>query len=275
MNSKVASAYSPEVPEVDFEELEMPQYVKELQLPVETTKKQNLSAFVEDIWVPQPELVEKSLEQLEKEDLIYRHQLSRNNDSDKSKSSQLLLQRQVYRKVLELGIKIHSLPTFQSLEEYQKSTRKLLKSLLKIQKTLQKLKKTPKISEISQFFEMTWNFLADSAREWSSRVDLKIGADIVDQVVREAEKKTDFDIQLFLMRELKTENSVQVQSSSKKAKHKFSKHRKLKFDVHEKLQNFMTPENLVWDSKKENLVNSLFGKKIESTEKVYLDVPLV
>lgn len=106
-------------------------------------------------------------------------------------------------------------------------------------------------------------------------MDLKIGADIIEQVCREAEKKTDSDIQLFLMRELKSENSVEVRSSKKTQKHKFSKHRKLKFDVHEKLMNFMTPQSGNWDSKQENLVNSLFGKRVVSTNKVYLDIPLV
>ena len=281
MKSELDSAFSHNLPDVDLDEfdgMEVPKYVEEMELPsnpIKKVKNKQLASFVEDIWLPQPELVDKSLAELEQEDLIYRHQLLKHNDSDKNKAQQILLQRQIYRKVLELGVKINQLSGFASLKEYRKSLRMILKELLKIDKVFMKMDKRPKIKEFSQFFDICWQQMADHAREWSSRVDLKIGADIVDQVIREAEKKTDSDIQLLLMRELKTDNTVHAHKSVKKGKHQFSKHRKLKFDVHEKLQNFMTPENISWDTKKENLVNSLFGKKVESSEKVYLDIPLV
>ena len=274
MNSKVISAISSDYAEIDLEEFEVPKYLEHLDSETAPVPKAKLSSFVEDIWLPQPELVEKSLEQLESEDLLYRTQLLQHTDEEQQKSQQIQLQRQIYRQVLELGIKIQQLPTFKSLPDYTKKLRSLIKSLLNIQ-TLYCELKVPKMKNLNSFVEQTWDWISNLAREWSSRVDLKIGADIIEQVCREAEKKTDSDIQLFLMRELKTENSVQVRNSKKTQKHKFSKHRKLKFDVHEKLMNFMTPESANWDPKQENLMNSLFGKKVVSGNKVYLDIPLV
>src|SRR5574343_255068 len=114
MKSKLDSAFSHNLPDVDlddFDGMEVPKYVQELEIPSEMTANENLSekgknkatrkklaSFVEDIWLPQPELVEKSLQELEQEDLIYRHQLLKHNDSDKNKAQQILLQRQIYRK---------------------------------------------------------------------------------------------------------------------------------------------------------------------------------
>lgn len=75
---------------------------------------------------------------------------------------------------------------------------------------------------------------------------------------------------------MKTGEAPIQKQTIKKPKHKTSKHRKLKFDIHEKLLNFMTPENLVWEPRHNTLIKTLFGKRDETKqEKVYLDVPLI
>lgn len=273
MSKKVFQAYSEEYQELDLEELDMPRYVEELERPSKE-KKSTISHIVEDVWVPKPELVEKSLEELEKQDELYRKRISQHSDQEKIKSQQLNLQRTMHMEILELGIKLHQLPTFCSVPEYKQKLEDIFECLLQLQKNLSPISVKSK-DTIEKDCLKIWDWLAGLARDWSHRVDLKIGADIIEQVMREAEKKTDFDIQVHLLREMKNENVFVRPSGEKKAKHKFSKHRKLKFDVHEKLQNFMVPEYSVWDTKQENLLKSLFGKKIEAEEKVYLDIPLV
>ena len=268
----MASGYG----DIDLEDLEMPRYLESMdpQDTIALQPQKTLTHYIEDLWVPQPELIEKSLAQLEEQDKIYRQRISQNSDNEKNKSSQLILQRNIYKELLDIGIRIHQLPNFTSLPEFKKQIRAVLKGLVKLQRKLSCVENA-RIKNIGSYTENIWEWMAGIAREWTSRVDLRIGADIIEQVVREAEKKHDFDIQVHLMRELKTENTVIAHSTSKKVKHKFSKHRKLKFDVHEKLQNFMTPQYAHWESKHENLLKSLFGKRVDNEERVYLDIPLV
>ena len=271
-NSQILNSLTEDYNDIDLEDLETPKYLQSLESSNPLQQKQ-LTQFVEEVWVPQPELVEKSLAQLEQQDKLYRSQLSQISEKEKQKSSQLLLQRQIYKEVIELGIKINQLSNFAILPDFKVKIKKLLKSLLKVQKQISV--SDGRLKNIEENCEKVWNWMAETARDWSSRVDLRIGADIIDQVLRESEKKTDFDIQVYLLRELKTENVTVNHSTHKKPKHKFSKHRKLKFDVHEKLQNFMTPEYAQLDSKHENLLKTLFGKKVMNEEKIYLDIPLV
>lgn len=263
--------------DIDLEDFDMPRYLEAMEPigheePVKPNKQ--LTHYIEDVWVPQPELIEKSLAQLEKQDKEYRQRLVQDSDNEKVKASQLILQRSIYKDLLDIGIKLHQLPNFTNILEFKKYIRGVAKGLLALQNKMSCVDHA-KLANIEETSGKVWDWMAGLAREWTSRVDLRIGADIIEQVLRESEKKHDFDIQVHLMRELKTENTVIAHSTTKKVKHKFSKHRKLKFDIHEKLQNFMTPQHAHWESKHENLIKSLFGKRTESLEKVYLDIPLV
>ena len=74
--------------------------------------------------------------QLEQQDKLYRSQLSQISEKEKQKSSQLLLQRQIYKEVIELGIKINQLSNFAILPDFKVKIKKLLKSLLKVQKQI-------------------------------------------------------------------------------------------------------------------------------------------
>jgi Apoptosis-antagonizing transcription factor, C-terminal len=257
---------------MDYEDLDMPGYLETIEPEPQEQKK--LVHFIEDIWVPEPKLVEKSLAELEEQDQLYRARISQVSVAEKLKASQLNLQKQIYKENLELGAKLVQIANFSTLPDFKIKLKSLLRKMISLQNKLSGVS-NGKFKEIEANCSKVWDWMAESAREWSSRVDLRIGADIIDQVLREAEKKTDYDIQAHLLRELKTESAAIVHSKTQKPKHKFSKHRKLKFDVHEKLQNFMTPEHAHWDSKHENLVKTLFGKKTESDERIYLDIPLV
>ncbi|OMJ84045.1 hypothetical protein SteCoe_14914 [Stentor coeruleus] len=97
-------------------------------------KKSTISHIVEDVWVPKPELIEKPLEELEKQDKLYRKRISQHSDQEKIKFQQLNLQYTMHMEILELGIKLHQLPTFCSVPEYKQKLEEIFESLIQLQK---------------------------------------------------------------------------------------------------------------------------------------------
>lgn len=276
-----AKMYTPQQ-DLDLDELETPQYLT--HLPDSETNgnfksEGAVSQIIDDIWVSKPGLIEQSLEELEAEDTLYRQKLSETSFQDKAKSKQLLLQRKLYAQLIELTLKLHKLEDFKQALDATERLQKLLKKLTSLQKLYNsgEGRITSNPEKILNSEKAVWDNLATVTRDWSSRINLKIGADVVDQVEKEAETKKDWNLFVFLTRELKTEDGVQKKVSIKKPKHKQSKNRRLNYEVHDKLQNFMTPLTAHLDLRTETLINTLFGKKEEKkiTENVLLDIPLL
>lgn len=276
-----AKMYTPQQ-DLDFDELETPQYLT--QLPesehiTESYPQGAVSQIVDDIWASKPGLIEQSLEDLEAEDTLYRQQLSQTSSQDKAKSKQLILQRKLYSQLIELTLKLHKLEDLKEALDAKEKLQKVLKKLTSLQKFYNsgEGRVTSNTDKILEQEKAIWDNLATATRDWSTRINLKIGADVITQVEKEAEVKKDWNLFVFLTRELKTEDGVQKKVSIKKPKHKMSKNRKLNFEVHEKLQNFMIPMMGHLDLRNETLINTMFGRKEEKkiTENVLLDIPLL
>jgi len=259
----------------NLDELEVPQYLDTLEGELEEDKPQGtVQEFVEDHWVGNPQLYKKSLEELEAQDEEYRKQVAVVTDKDKQTSAQLQIQKQIYSDLLDLTEKITRLHSFSDTATFKKNLKSIIKSLLEVQELTGQTK--PKLKKIGENSQVLWKWMSEVSREWSSRVDLKIGSDIISQVLKEAEQKKDYSLQSYVAKELKTQQSTSNKQTIKKAKHRASKHRKLNYEVHEKLQNFVSPEVAKLEPKQETLIKTLFGKQEHSkSEKVYLDVPLV
>ena len=167
-NKKVLDTLASEHQDIDIEDLEMPKYLEKLEKDEDSEEKnlpkKTLTHFVEDIWVPQPELVEKSLAQLEKEDKIYRKRITQSSDTEKIKALQLNIQRQLYRELLEIGVKIHQLSNFTCLEEFKINITKLLKSLIRLQNKMSPFS-DGKIKSIKETSQKMWEWMAGLARE--------------------------------------------------------------------------------------------------------------
>ncbi|CAG9315929.1 unnamed protein product [Blepharisma stoltei] len=278
MKGKLKDSYDNHY-DMDIDEMEKPQYLESIDQELEEDQPQTgaVQNYIDELWVSQPQLIEESLEKLEAEDNEYRSRLSQISEKDKSQADQLLLQKQLYVELIDFSLKLHRISSFSSVKGYRKTLRTILKSLLNFQYKLSSQKIKPKkLSRIDDNSEIIWDWMAELAREWSTRVNLKIGGDIIDQTLKESEKLTEFDIQAFLARETRTNDVPVHKQTVKKPHHHSSKHRKLKFDIHEKLQNFMTPIATNFEPRHNTLIKTLFGRREEGkTEKVYLDVPLI
>jgi hypothetical protein len=242
-----------------LEELETPQYLREL--PSEDPEP-SVSQLLENVWVSKPVEVGHVLEELEEEDRQQRSKLLQVTQEASNQAEQLFLQRQVYAGLVEFVMRIHSTEVL---------TTEQIQDLLGRLEALEGF--------FSKASDDVWGELCDLTRLWSRRADLKIGVDIPTQAEREAERRgaEDWSLFSFLSKELKTEQTTITRVSKKKLKHKASKHRRLKFDVHEKLLNFMTPAEGRTERRHELLIQGFLSRKIEQSKeaKVPLDVPLI
>ena len=256
---------------------EQPLYLTSLEgeLPTTTGEIPQASQLIDPVWASDPTLIEKSLEQLEAEDSLNRKRLVEQALEDRKKALHLQQQTETYKQLLQLAQGISHLARFRHLPEFRKVLRSLLKAVMKTQQQFMQVAYKPKLKHIARNNELVWEWVSDLAREWSTRLNLKIGADVVNQALREAEKTKDASLDAYINKELRLATVVQRQSA-KKPKHRDSKHRKLKFDIHEKLVNFMSPETAPAEGKHKLLAHSLFGhKEVLHTAKVHLDIPLI
>lgn len=241
-----------------LEDFETPKYLKEL--PAEALEP-SVSQLLENVWVSKPYEVGQVLEELEEEDRQQRAKLYQVTQEATNQAAQLHTQRQVYAGLVEFVMRLHSTEVL--------SPEQIADLLAKLH-TLQGL--------FGRSSGDVWEELSELTRLWSRRADLKIGVDIPTQAEREAERRSTADWSLFsfLAKELKTEQTSITRVSKKKAKHKSSKHRRLKFDVHEKLLNFMTPTEARTERRHDLLIQGFLGRKPEVTDtRVPLDVPLI
>mmetsp|Transcript_17168 Transcript_17168/g.30866 ORF Transcript_17168/g.30866 Transcript_17168/m.30866 type:complete len:252 (-) Transcript_17168:29-784(-) len=241
-----------------LDDLETPQYLKELP---RDEPDEGVSQLLDHVWVSKPNEVGSALEELEEEDRQHRAKLSQSTQETTSQAEQLHLQRQVYASLVDFVMRLHSSEVL---------TPEQMQDLI------------IKLEQLEQYFGNTtgdvWQELCELTRVWSRRADLKIGVDIPTQAEKEAERRSveDWSLFAFLAKELKTEQTTIIRVTKKKAKHKASKHRRLKFDVHEKLLNFMTPAEGRTERRHELLIQGFLGRKREVVEsKVPLDVPLI
>ena len=82
----------------------------------------------------------------------------------------------------------------------------------------------------------------------------------------------------YLYRELKIDTSAKQTRTIKKQKHRFSKNRKLRYDIHDHLVNFMAAKTKLLEPREETIIKNLFGRKDEQEVKqksTKLDIPLL
>lgn len=240
--------------------------------------------LAQTLWTGKLSLVDKSLEELEAEDLTSRKRLSTHTDSKDKQREQLAIQQSI-QTLLVGGLLTarRAIDIAKELPEVDPAPWvSLLKQSLHCQKSIAKAKvKVGKLAKtLLKNHARVWSWYADLCHEWTLRAGLSTGLSILTQAEKEAELKQevweDAELLRALARELKVDENGILRKTNKKPKHRLSKHRKLKFDVHEKLLNFMAPQVALQDPRCEKVLNSLFGRKsTEPEEQVYLDIPLV
>ena len=255
---------------------DVPQYLETLEGEIGVDPDPApITKYVDSMWASNPSLIDKNIEELEQEDRENRQKLLSMTMNDKQQAQTLEQQSEIYKDLLGLTQSLLTANKFAHLPSYTKTLRRSLKEALKLQEVLSKGLVKGKVKRVGKNNQKIWDWVSDLTREWSNRLDLKIGGDLITQVSKEAERTKDHSLEGFIGKELKGSYVVR-RNSVKKVKHKSSKHRKLKFDVHEKLMNFMTPEHFELESKHEVLVNSLFSQKLPTKRtRVHLDIPLI
>lgn len=272
-------------PRQDFEELEAPRYLDHLDQPTDPQPVQT-SPFelVQTMWTGKLGLVDKSLEELEAEDLASRQRLSTHTEGKEKQREQLATQQVIHtlligavltaRRAMDLAKELPEIDKDPWID-LQKHSLKCQKQIAKAKVKVGKLTKT-----LLKNHSRQWQWYDSLCQEWTLRAGLATGLNILAQAEKEAGLKQGIweDVELLraLARELKVDETGLLRKTNKKPKHRLSKHRKLKFDVHEKLLNFMAPEVPLHDPRCEKILNSLFGRTTsEPQEQVFLDIPLI
>lgn len=269
----------------DFEELEAPRYLEHLDLPTDTQPDQTSALdLVQTMWTGKLGLVDKSLEELEAEDLVSRQRLTTHTEGKEKQREQLATQQNIHtlligavltaRRALDLAKELPEIDR-SSWVDLQKDSLKCQKQIAKAKVKVGKLSKT-----LLKNHSRQWQWYESLCQEWTLRAGLATGLSLLSQAEKEADLKQgvweDSELLRALARELKMDESGLLRKTNKKPKHRLSKHRKLKFDVHEKLLNFMAPQVTMHDPRSEKILNSLFGRTTdEPQEQVFLDIPLI
>ena len=275
----------------DFEEMEAPRYLEKIDMPEDESSQaaapkstQASLDLIQSLWTGHLSLIDKSLEDLEAEDHISRSRLLSHTEHKDKERAQLAIQQQIHaltvgvvlsvRKAVGLAKEIGEIDTY-PWNDLLKSSVLQQKQISKATIKVGKLRKT-----LLKNHSRLWLWYDSLCQEWSLRAGLSTGLSLLIQAEKEAGLKQgeweDLELIRMLAKEVKTGEGALLRKTNKKPKHRTSKHRKLKFDVHEKLLNFMAPQTPSFDPRSEKVLNSLFGRKtLQSDEPVLLDIPLI